>query len=62
LHVVGTATVIAEHLAVTAGHVLDYVVRQFGARRKSEKYAEINDYALRLYQVLPGPVYRIAHR
>jgi hypothetical protein len=59
LYVVGTATVVAGHLAMTANHVLDYVVRQFGAQRKSETYSEISGYALRLYQVLPGPVYRI---
>ena len=46
-------------LVITASHVLDYVVRQFGAQRKTENNAEISDYALRLYQVLPGPVYRI---
>ena len=59
LYVVGTATLVAGHLAITASHVLDYVFRRFGAQRKSEKHTEIDDYALRLYQVLPGPVYRV---
>jgi hypothetical protein len=59
LYVVGTATLVAGHLAITASHVLDYVFRRFGAQRKSEKHSEIDDYALRLYQVLPGPVYRV---
>jgi hypothetical protein len=45
-HVAGTGILIADHLAITAGHVLDWVLDQFG--RACE---------LVLYQVLPGPVY-----
>jgi hypothetical protein len=59
LHVVGTATVIAGHLAITAGHVLDYVLQKFGSTKKSERHSEIDNYAIRLYQVLPGPEYRV---
>ena len=59
LYVVGTATVIAGHLAITARHVLDHVFQKFGVKQKSDKYPEIDGYALRLYQVLPGPEYRI---
>jgi len=57
-HVIGTATLIAGHLAVTANHVLEAVVRNFGAKQVS-KEVEVHGYSLRLYQVLPGPVYRI---
>ena len=56
LYVVGMATLIAGHLAVTARHVLDHVVQTYGAKRKSELHAEIDQYSLRLYQVLPGPI------
>ncbi|MGH9747358.1 MAG: S1 family peptidase [Candidatus Acidiferrales bacterium] len=48
LHVAGTAILIAGHLALTAGHVLDTVVRRFGSSCE-----------LVLYQVLPGPAYRV---
>ena len=57
-HVIGTATLIAGHLAVTAKHVLEAVIRNFGAKQVT-KGIEVDDYSLRLYQVLPGPVYRI---
>jgi len=59
LYVVGTATLISGHLAITARNVLDYVVRTYGAKRKTDTYAEIDGYELKLYKVLPGPVYRI---
>lgn len=59
LYVVGTATLIAGHLAVTARHVLDYIIRRFGANRKSEQQVEVDGYSIRLYQVLPGPKYRV---
>jgi len=58
LHVIGTATLIAGHLAVTAKHVLDAVVGKFGAN-EGPKGIEVDGYSLRLYQVLPGPVYRV---
>ena len=59
LDVIGTATLIAGHLAVTARHVLEHAIRTFGANQKNDKEIEITGYALRLYQVLPGPRYRI---
>lgn len=59
LHILGTATLIAGNLAITARHVLDYAVQTYGAKWKSVNLTEIDKYALRLYQVLPGPVYRI---
>ncbi len=59
LYVVGTATLIAGHLAITARHVLEHVIQTYGVRQKSAKEAEIDGYSLRLYQVLPGPIYRI---
>ena len=58
-HVVGTATLIAGHLAITARHVVEYAVRRFGARQNGPNIAEIRHYAIRLYQVLSGPVYRV---
>jgi Trypsin-like peptidase domain len=44
----GTAVLIAGHLAITAGHVLDQVLKQFGVACE-----------LVLFQVLPGPAYRL---
>lgn len=60
LHVMGTATLISGHMAITATHVLDAVFRKFGAERVQKGF-EIGGYSLRLYQVLPGPppVYRV---
>jgi hypothetical protein len=45
-HVMGTGIIIAGHLALTAGHVLDWVLERFG-----------NGCQLVLFQVLPGPIY-----
>jgi len=60
LDVVGTATIICGHVAITARHVLDHVLRTFGARTKNSKINEFEiNYELKLYQVLPGPVYRV---
>jgi len=57
-HVIGTATLIGAHLAVTAKHVLDYAAAKFGGKR-TQRGIEVDGYSLRLYQVLPGPIYRI---
>jgi hypothetical protein len=57
LHVIGTATLIGVNLALTARHVLEYANRTFGAKR-TQQGVEV-PFSLRLYQVLPGPVYRI---
>ncbi len=54
---VGTATLIRGHLAITAKHVLDAVISKFGAKYGPERF-EVDEYSLRLYQVLPGPLYR----
>jgi hypothetical protein len=59
LYVVGTATLICGHLAITARHVLDHIFRTYGIKQKSSTQAEIDGYELKLYQVLPGPIYRI---
>lgn len=58
LHVIGTATLIGAHLAITAKHVLDYAAARFGGKR-TQRGIEVDGYSLRLIQVLPGPVYRI---
>jgi hypothetical protein len=57
MYVIGTATLIAGHLAITARHVLEAALR-FGAMR-GENGLEVDGYSLRLYQVLPGPTYNI---
>jgi hypothetical protein len=59
LAVVGTATLICGHLAVTARHVLEYAMQTFGTGRKKDDGIEIDGYEIKLYEVLPGPVYRL---
>ncbi len=59
MHVIGTATLVGGFLAVTAKHVLDAVVGMFGANRRGPQQIEAEGYSLRLYQVLPGPIYRV---
>src|SRR5258708_315795 len=59
LDAIGTATLISGHLAITAAHVLEHAVRTYGVKRKDNKQLEIDAFELKLYQVLPGPVYRI---
>jgi len=54
----GTAVLIAGNLAITAHHVLDAAIRKFGAKH-SETAVDIDGYSIRLYQVLPGPIYRV---
>jgi hypothetical protein len=56
--VVGTATVICGHVAITARHVLEFVINTFGAKQKHNSYLEIDSYELKLLQLLPGPIYR----
>lgn len=58
-HVIGTATLIGGFLAVTARHVLYEIHRRFGGAKRVADRIEISGYSIRLYQVLPGPVYRI---
>jgi Trypsin-like peptidase domain len=59
LRVLGTATLIGGFLAVTAKHVIDVAISMFGAKQRGPKNIEIEGYSLRLYQVLPGPIYRV---
>ena len=56
--VVGTATLISGHLAITANHVLEHALRKYGALQKDGKLIEIDAFELKLWQVLPGPIYR----
>jgi hypothetical protein len=56
--VVGTATLISGHLAITANHVLEHALRKYGAVQKDNKLIEIDAFELKLWQVLPGPIYR----
>ncbi len=57
MYVLGTATLIAGHLAITARHVIQEAMK-FGAKKVAEGF-EVSGYSLRLLQVLPGPVYRV---
>jgi hypothetical protein len=57
-YVIGTATFICGYLAVTAKHVFEAIISRFGANQSS-KNVGIDGYSVRLYQVLPGPVYRV---
>ena len=50
-HMIGTAVFIAGNLAVTARHVLEAVIRNFGVS-KTEGVSEVSEYSLRLYQVI----------
>src|SRR3989442_1206468 len=59
LYVLGTATLIAGYLAITARHVVDSVFQKFGRKQSTDKHFEIDACAIRLYQVLPGPNYRV---
>lgn len=59
MHVIGTATLIGGFLAITAKHVIDAVIGMFGARQQGPRQIEVEGYSLRLYQVLPGPIYRV---
>lgn len=52
---IGTATWVAGHLVLTARHNIEHIVKNFGAR----KDGSIEDYAVRLYQVLPNCDYAV---
>lgn len=56
-HVIGTATIVAGYLAVTAGHVLDDIVERFGKGKPEADQFVVSDYAIRLIQITPGPHY-----
>lgn len=56
-YVIGTATLIGCHLAITARHVIEDISKRFGATPIPG--GQVDGYCVRLYQVLPGPVYRI---
>lgn len=56
-YVIGTATLIAPFLAITAEHVLDEITIKYGAEDVKDGAKEITNYSVRLYQCLPGPHY-----
>jgi hypothetical protein len=58
-YVIGSAIGIAGYLAITAKHVLEDIVTRFGSKTLDGKNVEIDAYAVRLYEVCPGPMYRI---
>ncbi|GAQ31618.1 hypothetical protein K6V18_00010 [Ralstonia insidiosa] len=58
-HVIGTATLIATHLALTAQHVVDDILTRFGHGELKDNAADVTEYSIRLYQVLPGGHYAI---
>lgn len=53
----GTAVLIAGHVALTAKHVLEAAFRLFGGTNTA-KGIEVSNYSVQLLQVLPGPIYR----
>jgi hypothetical protein len=58
IHIIGTATLIGAHLALTAKHVIEASSRWFNAIKQPTGNTEMSGGSLRLLQVLPGPVYR----
>lgn len=56
-YVIGTATLIAPFLALTAKHVVDEILTKYGAEDAADGAKEITKYGVRLYQCLPGPHY-----
>jgi hypothetical protein len=58
-HVVGTATLVTGHLAVTAKHVIDDVLDRFGVKKTAPNSAVVRDHIVRLYQVMKGPICRV---
>lgn len=47
------------HLAITARHILQDIITIFGATALSVNSAVIDSYGIKLWQVLPGPNYRV---
>jgi Trypsin-like peptidase domain len=58
LHVIGTATVIGGHLALTARHVLSDAMKWLTTKINEKREVEAGGGCLQLLQVLPGPIYR----
>ncbi|WP_165979496.1 S1 family peptidase [Paraburkholderia guartelaensis] len=58
-YVIGTATLIAPYVVLTAKHVLDEITTRFGTETDEDGTPVIADYSIRLYQCLPGPTYII---
>ena len=57
LHIIGTATLIGTHLALTAKHVLADALKWCKTESASGKI-EVDGGQVQLLQVLPGPIYR----
>ena len=57
LHIIGTATLIGTHLALTAKHVLADALKLCNTKSESGK-TEVKVGEIKLLQVLPGPIYR----
>jgi Trypsin-like peptidase domain len=58
IHIIGTATLIGAHLALTAKHVIEASLRWFKAVKDTTGKTELAGGSLQLLQILPGPVYR----
>src|SRR6266481_3192001 len=58
IHIIGTATLIGAHLALTAKHVIEASLRWFKAVKNTTGKTELGGGSLQLLQILPGPVYR----
>jgi hypothetical protein len=52
---IGTATVICGYLAITARHNLEDILERFGSGAAGADGLVIAEYAIRLYQITPGP-------
>ena len=58
LRIIGTATLIGTHLALTAKHVLSEAMKSFRTKSTPGGKIEVEGGSLQLLQILPGPIYR----
>ena len=58
LLIIGTATLIGTHLAITARHVLDEAMKSFKTNSTPGGKIGAEGGVLQLLQILPGPIYR----
>jgi Trypsin-like peptidase domain len=55
--VIGSATLVCDHLAITAKHVLEHAIKKYGTTQKGNEI-EIDGFEIKFLQILPGPRYR----
>lgn len=56
---IGTAVWVCGHLVLTARHNIEYIQRKYSQDGVKDGIHEVSNYAIRLYQILPGPDYAI---